>query len=192
MILEQLVNALQSEVRVWVTERQPKTSAEAAKLADDYLSAWKQNGSQLGQERKFDQKAAVDGKKRTGSESSSKQGSEPKGEDAPQTAVGKRSSKRDICCFNCKETGLIAQDCPSNALFGGEQGTLGIKHRSVVEGKAVDDIMLDTGCSRTMVRGDLVPREKLLEGRGAVVRCAHGDTVLYTMAKFAWRWMGTR
>ena len=58
MILEQLVNALQIEVRVWVTERKPKTSAEAAKLADDYLSARKQNGSRLGQERKFDQKAA--------------------------------------------------------------------------------------------------------------------------------------
>ena len=60
---------------------------------------------------------------------------------------------------------------------------LGIKHSGVVEGKAVDDIMLDTGCSQTMVRGDLVPREKLLEGRGAVVRCAHGDTVLYPMAQ---------
>ena len=54
MILEQLVNTLQPEVRVWVTERKPKTSAEAAKLADDYLSARKQNGSRLGQERKFD------------------------------------------------------------------------------------------------------------------------------------------
>ena len=48
---------------MWVMERKPKTSAEAAKLADDYLSARKQNGSRLGQERKFDQKAAVDGKK---------------------------------------------------------------------------------------------------------------------------------
>ena len=43
--------------------------------------------------------------------------------------------------------------------------------------------MLDTGCSRSMVRGDLVPGEKLLEGRCAVVRCAHGDTVVYPMAQ---------
>ena len=55
---------------------------------------------------------------------------------------------------------------------------LGIKHSGVVEGKAVEDIMLDTGCSRTMVRGDLVPGEKLLEGRCAVVRCAHDGTDL--------------
>ena len=179
MILEQLVNALQTEVRMWVTERKPMTSAEAAKLADDYLSARKQNGSRLGQERKFNQKAAVDGKKKTVSESSSKQESEPKGDDAPQTAVGKRSSKREIRCFNCHK----ARDCPSNALFGGEQGMLGIKHSGVVEGNAVDDIMLETGCSRTMVRGDLVPREKILESRGAVVRCAHGNTVLYPTAQ---------
>ena len=43
--------------------------------------------------------------------------------------------------------------------------------------------MLDTGCSRTMVRGNLVPGEKLLEGRCAVVCCAHGDTVVYPMAQ---------
>eukprot|EP00731_Ephydatia_muelleri_P034853 Em0081g18a len=34
-----------------------------------------------------------------------------------------------------------------------------------------------------MVRGDLVPGERLLEGRCAVVRCAHGDTVVYPMAQ---------
>ena len=44
----------------------------------------------------------------------------------------------------------MARDCPSNALFGEEQGMLGIKHSGVVEGKAVEGIMLDTGCSRTM------------------------------------------
>ena len=45
MILEQLVNALQTEVRMWVTERKPMTSAEAAKLADDYLCL---RGSRMG------------------------------------------------------------------------------------------------------------------------------------------------
>ena len=68
------------------------------------------------------QKAAVDGKKKTVSESSPKQGSEPKGEDASRTAVGIKVSRREIRCFNCtcKETGHMARDCLSNALFGGE------------------------------------------------------------------------
>eukprot|EP00731_Ephydatia_muelleri_P036792 Em0326g4a len=96
MILEQLVNTLQTEVRVWVTERNPKTSAEAAKLADDYLSARKQNGSRLVQERKFDQKATVDGKKKTASETVPRQGSEPKGDSATQMAVGKRTLRGKV------------------------------------------------------------------------------------------------
>ena len=42
---------------------------------------------------------------------------------------------------------------------------------------------MDTGSSRTLIRRDLVPREKLLEGRAITICCAHGDTVLYPLAK---------
>ena len=42
--------------------------------------------------------------------------------------------------------------------------------------------MLDTGCSRTMVHSDLVSEGQIREGESAVVRCAHGDTVMYPMA----------
>ena len=42
--------------------------------------------------------------------------------------------------------------------------------------------MLDTGCSRTMVRRELVSEDKLLEGEVVAVRCAHGDTVVYPLA----------
>ena len=83
----------------------------------------------------------MDGKKKTASETVPRQGGEPNRDSATQMAVGKRSSKREIRCFNCKETGHMARDCPSNALFGEEQGMLGIKHSGVVEGKAVEDIM---------------------------------------------------
>ena len=43
-------------------------------------------------------------------------------------------------------------------------------------------ILLDTGCSRTMIRKDLVAEEKYLEGEAVTVCCAHGDTVLYPLA----------
>ena len=43
-----------------------------------------------------------------------------------------------------------------------------IEREGRVDGKAVHNIFLDTGhitgCSRTLVRGDLVPEEKILEG----------------------------
>ena len=47
---------------------------------------------------------------------------------------------------------------------------------------ATEGIMLDTGCSRTMVHSDLVSEGQIREGESAVVRCAHGDTVMYPMA----------
>ena len=51
----------------------------------------------------------------------------------------------------------------------------------VVEGKSVDDILLDTECSRTLVHQQLVP-EELKMGDAVAIRCAHGDTVLYPLA----------
>ena len=58
-----------------------------------------------------------------------------------------------------------------------------IKREGRVEGKAVHNILLDTRCSRTLVRGDLVPEEKTLEGESMAIQCAHGDTVLYNIAQ---------
>ena len=44
------------------------------------------------------------------------------------------------------------------------------------------DILLDTGCSRTMVRRNLVAMEKIIVGRVATITCAHGDTKLHPLA----------
>ena len=40
--MEQLLQTLPSEIKVRVTERKPKTSTEAAEMADNYLRARKQ------------------------------------------------------------------------------------------------------------------------------------------------------
>lgn len=52
-----------------------------------------------------------------------------------------------------------------------------------VEGIPVPDILLDTGCSRSLVSRTLVPTQKLLPGKAVAIRCAHGDTVLYPLAR---------
>ena len=39
VVVEQLLNAMPSELRVWISERKPATSAEAGRLADDYTQA---------------------------------------------------------------------------------------------------------------------------------------------------------
>ena len=50
MVMEQLLQTLLSEIKVWVTERKPKTSTEAAELmADNYLCARKRRSSAAGE-----------------------------------------------------------------------------------------------------------------------------------------------
>ena len=51
------------------------------------------------------------------------------------------------------------------------------------EGKEVSDILLDTGCSRTMVHQDLVRKGEELEGEAVMICCAHGDVSLYPIAE---------
>ena len=51
-----------------------------------------------------------------------------------------------------------------------------------MKGKLVANIVLDTGCSKTLVYKDLVPADKDMEGDVVTIKCAHGDTVLYPIA----------
>ncbi len=59
----------------------------------------------------------------------------------------------------------------------------GIVKQGVVEGKHIKNILLDTGCLRTLVHQDLVPENKMKDGEAVAIRCAHGDTVLYPLAQ---------
>ena len=80
--------------------------------------------------------------------------------------------------------------CPAKALFCDEEDSFGagiegevqeVVHEGLVEGKPVK-VLLDTGSARTLVRGDLVPRGKVLVGQGVAIRCAHGESVRYPLA----------
>ena len=102
-------------------------------------------------------------------------------------------------CFGCGQTRHVKRDCPDKKptekvylSVGGKQHPsdevdkgLGVQHQGLVEGQEVQDILLDTGCTRTMVQADLVPPRKFLEGDAVTIQCAHGDTVLYPLANVA-------
>ena len=128
----------------------------------------------------------------------------PKSEQWKQNSGKYERPKRDlkdIECFNCHEHGHYSSNCPHNAMFcterrfdGTGQSSLmkkqavvrpGVVKQGTVEGKAVSNILLDTGCSRTLVHQDLVPRAKFKEGEVVAIRCAHGDTVLYPLAEIS-------
>ena len=59
-------------------------------------------------------------------------------------------------------------------------------------GQFVDDIILDTGCSRTLVRSNLVGKERLSSEKSVTVQCAHGDVVEYPVVTVEIRVQGIR
>ena len=61
-------------------------------------------------------------------------------------------------------------------------GGQGLYTPGKVEGTPVESIVLDKGCSITLVRSNLVPQDKVLEGKIVAIRCAHVDTVFYPLA----------
>ena len=105
---------------------------------------------------------------------------------------GKQNQKVSIKCYNCGGKGHMARSSPSNSYFCSDSRTVvpepqdwvqGVGRSGTVEGIAVNSILLDTGCSRTLVHKYLVPEDRFLEGEAVTIRCAHGDTVLYPLAR---------
>ena len=101
-----------------------------------------------------------------------------------------RRDLKDIDCFNCHKKGHYSSNCPQNAMLCTErqvergvisgmkrqQGVTqpGVLKSGVVEGKSVSDILLDTGCSRTLVHQKLVSEDKLKDAGAVapmVIRC---------------------
>ena len=84
--------------------------------------------------------------------------------------------KREIECFNCHQKGHHSSNCPtmlcsawrdhhtgqSRVTKHQPMEKLGIIKLGSIEGTAVSNILLDNGCSRTLVQKDLVLKEKLI------------------------------
>lgn len=51
-----------------------------------------------------------------------------------------------------------------------------------MNGTDVDDIFVDTGCTKTLVHPSLVPSSSFIPGENVNVRCTHGDVASYPLA----------
>ncbi len=213
VILEQFLDTLQPEVRTWVKERKPKSSTEAGRLADDYAQARKQStlgprradGTKAAEPKRshncgmsghFARDCRKPKAPRTehpgspGTSGGAVNPPPPASTDPPNDTQEQRSQ---VKCYNCGQRGHISRRCPSNSALLCQTASdrpgvkrpvrSGVSRRGLVGGRAVDDIILDTGCSQTLVQSDLLPDDKLLGGEAVTIRCAHGDTVLYPLAK---------
>ena len=98
---------------------------------------------------------------------------------------------REPRCYKCGRLGHLSMQCPSKVLFSEgrsakRETTNGrsrpLRRSGVVNGKTVADVVLDTGCMRTLVHDRLVPVGQRTKG-AIIIRCAHGDEVTYPIAE---------
>ena len=63
----------------------------------------------------------------------------------------------------------------------------GVVKSGKIEGHIVDNILLDTGCSRTLVHRSFVSEDKIQDGEAVAIRCAHGILFSIQLLQFHWR-----
>ena len=69
-----------------------------------------------------------------------------------------KGGERIVICFNCTKFGHVSMHCPEkSSYFCRDSRGRSVAGAGLVEGTSVSDILLDTGCTRTMVRRDLIP-----------------------------------
>ena len=191
LVVEQILDTMGSDLKIWVSEKKPKSGSEAGGLADDYIQARRDVGDKrLAKERAGEPKRCHScGKtghlarvcpepKKTSERPPAASGTGP-----AEKKEGGKFDPRKVKCFNCGVQGHVSSRCPERGFYCKDQGSRSTTRTGTVEGQMVSDIVLDTGCSRTMVHRDLVDGRKYLNGEAVTVRCAHGDTVLYPLAE---------
>ena len=192
VVKEQFIEVLPEEAKVWVKEHKPDSSQKAGSLAEDFRQARKK---ELWHPTKSTKQCHNCGKHghlakdcyyRQDDKSDGKQNDS-------QNEENRSGDGSTPYCTKCKRRGHTTSQCRKKALFcnAGKRQSIYKKadpeeqrllRRGTVEGKTVKDIQLDTGCSRTVVRSDLIDK-KIVDGETITIQCAHGDTVSYPLAE---------
>lgn len=170
---KQFLNSLPTEKQLHVLEKKHTTCVQAGELADEYEQARRQDSNQT--LKKSQVKCYYCGK--AGHDERECQKKKQENESA--------NTGGTIQCYNFRKFGHVARQSPGVAALECHSGKnlQSLQRKGQMEGRSVNDILLDTGCSRTMVWLHLVPERCLKEGRAVTIRCAHGDTALYPVAQ---------
>ena len=196
VVMEQFITMLPEEIRVWVKEHKPETSMIAGKLAEDYQQARK---TAEDDQVRSKEKPPEGGRhclvcRKTGHlarECPNKTHKLRSGStDRQLNSANREESSRQavLRCYTCDGKDHTSKQCPSKALFcgnrnkprGAVEGT--VLRQGVVNGFLVDDLLLDTGCSKTIVRRDLVGEEQWLKGESTIIQCVHEYAFAYLLA----------
>ena len=208
VVKEQLLSALPDDVRVWVSERKPNTSTEAGQLAEDYLQARTSNAllkterqppgpcprcSEHGHWARHcpnnPRQESSAGKMQPLRPSPTPSGyNRYRRNTAPKpTDLKPRAFLDGVKCYNCNEKGHLASNCPQKALFcsllppEASEEQERVCHHGTVNGIYTQDIVADTGASKTLVHGSFVTPTQMTD-KHITISCAHGDSITYPLA----------
>lgn len=100
--------------------------------------------------------------------------------------------RREPRCYKCGKLAHIAKWCSSRAFYdegipcsggvGEPKRSKDIFRSGTVDRSPVTNILLDTGCTSTIVHEKLIPQRRKISGK-VVIHCAHSNEVSYPLTK---------
>ena len=209
IIMEQLTECMPTGLRIWLKERKPKTIEQVGELADDYISARKSAKEVPRRCHRCNQIGHVAAE--CGSTIPAEQ-KQTKLASRQTMAGNQGRVHLQPRCYRCNKLGHIATKCPENKGATWQQQShyhppmrhgssnfvttrdgmpkevkqfeeMPVEYRvqGKVEGEQVE-LLLDTGCSKSLIDASLVPPEKIQQGECVSMQCAHGDWKSYPTA----------
>lgn len=194
VILEQFLRMLNPELRIWVKERNPRSSKEAADLAEAYIGARRHRGIfQLG------------GHDTTGRRSHTPQRDPARQPSGKSVGGGGREFSRSysspvkpntpakpkprVVCYNCGQPGHIKPECPIVAVseaklcYNPDNKAHPLRHTPSTTDSIVPvtikgrkwQALIDTGSSQTFIRRTCLDPNDCTNAGKVRVRCIHGD-----------------
>ena len=168
--VEQFLNGLPQEMRIWVTSQNPGTPGKVAELMESYDTAHSRvpDRTKPRQDHKHASRPREYHKKYEGGNTNT---------------TGKKKPFSERTCFKCNRKGHIAKDCTEKNLQAKEKSKEAIWYgEGRVNGRFVGRIQIDSGASRTVVDRRLVDLDDIGE-ESISVTFGNGTTGEYPLAK---------
>ena len=175
--VEQFLNALPQELRIWVASQNPTTPTKVAELIELYNSAHNSN-TQGNRKQPLDPKS-------TPKTSTKELAGKPRGERWARnnySTVREKKPLAEVVCFKCGKKGHLARNCTEKTFHAqGVTEKVGLFGEGEVNGRHVRRIQIDIGASRTVVKRSLISPSDIRE-ESIVVTFGNGTSGEYPLA----------